>query len=131
MRLYRRYHAEICAMLRRMEAEGCCRLLDPVPILMPDGIFRPVEGQRLLLFDHCHLSVDGAVKLTEGFAEAIDAILSEARGQIPEGGASPSAEAQPEPSTDPRPALQAVPRPEPAGEGPGGNVAEGSGGERA
>lgn len=131
MKLYRRYHAEICAMLRRMEAEGCCRLLDPVPILMPDGIFRPVEGQRLLLFDHCHLSVDGAVKLTEGLAEAIDTILAEARGQAPADGATPSAETQPGPAAEPRPAERAKLQPEPAGEGPGGNVAEGSGGERA
>lgn len=105
MKLYRRYHAEICAMLRRMEAEGCCRLLDPVPILMPDGIFRPVEGQRLLLFDHCHLSEDGAVKLTEGFADDIDAILAAARGQAPADGAIPAAETQPDPSAAPRPAM--------------------------
>lgn len=103
MKLYSQYHADICAMLRRMEAEGLVRLLDPVPILMPDGIFRPVEGQRLLLFDHCHLSVDGAIKLTEGLADTISGLLENAGRQAPVTGAprSASTSTTPDPQTVP------------------------------
>ena len=74
---YEERYGAICEALRRLESEGLCILLDPVPVLMPDGVFEPITPDRhYLIYDGAgHLTVYGATKLVEGLAERIDAIL--------------------------------------------------------
>lgn len=75
---YEERNAPICKALRQLEAEGLCVLLDPVPVLMPDGVFEPVTHDRhYVIYDGAgHLTVYGATKLIEGLADRIDSILA-------------------------------------------------------
>lgn len=82
---YNARNAEIRHALRQLEAEGLCTLLDPVPILMPDGIYKPItDDRRFVTYDGAgHLTVFGATKLVAGLADTIDAIFRRKETPLP------------------------------------------------
>lgn len=74
---YQNVNGKICQFFDELENEGVCLTLDPVPVLMPNGIYNPIApDHRLITYDHGHLSDYGAQILVEGLAKQISEILS-------------------------------------------------------
>lgn len=71
--IYRQRHADTLAM--QDEAANLCgaRLLDPVPLLCPDGTCRTIDGNDILYYDDDHLSEHGNRKLIPMFRAALGA----------------------------------------------------------
>lgn len=65
----------ICNILRRIEKEGDCQLIDPAPYFFRSDVFDPVEGDELVVYDHGHMTVYGAIKLISQLRERIGTLL--------------------------------------------------------
>lgn len=65
----------VCDILRRIEKEGGCKLIDPTPYLFRSGVFDPEDGEELIVYDHGHMTVYGATKLISQLREKIGALL--------------------------------------------------------
>lgn len=72
---YVRKNDRIRKIMKVMAGRGICRLLDPMPYMLADGVFNPIEGDGLIVIDHGHLSVYGATKLIGKLKKSIADIL--------------------------------------------------------
>ena len=60
----------------RLEKEGYCNLIDPVPYMIKNGIFDPIEGDNLIVYDHGHMTIYGATQLISQLRHQINIILT-------------------------------------------------------
>lgn len=74
---YERINKDVLITLRQMEREGHCKLLDPMPFLFTNGVFKPLENNKLLVYDNGHLTVAGAVKTVRGLKDQFNAIFQQ------------------------------------------------------
>lgn len=85
-------NAGIRQTLRQLEAEGLCTLLDPLPALMPNGIYKPItEDRHFITYDGAgHLTVYGATKLVAHLADTLDTIFCSKETSPPEAPGTPA-----------------------------------------
>lgn len=81
---YDKKMGSICKLLRALEQEGLCTLLDPLPVLFSGDSFHPIEHGRLIVWDHDHMTVYGACKLVSGLRDKLDALFSPQSSPTPE-----------------------------------------------
>lgn len=81
---YDQEYERIRTIMNKLETEGCCKLLDPYPILFKGDAFYPLEGNDIIVWDHGHLTVYGSTKLIQGLKGQLQAILdgSEAQNDV-------------------------------------------------
>ncbi len=67
----------VCALLWKMKDLGYCTIIDPVPCLFNNGMFDPVDGDDLIIYDaQGHLSVHGSLKLLNALRSQFAEILN-------------------------------------------------------
>lgn len=57
------FNMQIREIVTKLEKEGYCKILDPAPTMLKDGIFDPIEGNNFIVYDHGHMTIYGATKL--------------------------------------------------------------------
>lgn len=75
---YEHHNKRIREILFQLEKEGYCHLIDPVPYMIKNGIFDPIEGDNLVVYDHGHITVYGATKLISQLRNQLNNILGSA-----------------------------------------------------
>lgn len=73
---YDKKMGSICELLRKLEQEGLCTLLNPLPVMFSGDSFHPIENGRLIVWDHDHMTVYGACRLVSGLQDKLDALFS-------------------------------------------------------
>lgn len=72
---YAELNGDIIDYFLELQNQGLCILIDPTRGLFKDGVFDPVQGENLIVYDHGHLSVYGSVKVAELLKQSLTAIL--------------------------------------------------------
>lgn len=73
---YDERNGRIRQILTRLRDKGLCTVVDPAPALFENGVFDPVEGEELIVYDHGHMTVYGATKLINRLRRQLGSILS-------------------------------------------------------
>lgn len=80
---YDKKMGNICNLLRTLEHEGLCTLLDPLPVLFTQDRFQPLEKGNLIVWDHDHMTVYGASKVVAGLQDKLDALFNQQSVPVP------------------------------------------------
>lgn len=72
---YYQQNSKIREILTRIHNEHLCKIIDPAQALFSNGIFDPIEGDELIVFDRGHLTPYGSKKLMEALRVQIRNIL--------------------------------------------------------
>lgn len=73
---YEERNGQIRQILARLRDKGLCTIIDPAPALFENGVFDPIEGEELIVYDHGHMTVYGSIKLINRLRGQLGSILS-------------------------------------------------------
>lgn len=72
---YCRQNGRIRKILRKLQDDGLCRIIDPAPVLFKNDVFDPFDGDEIILYDPGHMTVYGATKLLEALKKPLQSLL--------------------------------------------------------